>query len=71
MLVGIIEPAKSSLNICLEMHEGLSPVANLLIKAVMNIVGYNNFKVFTLIIPTYNTFRDVVQNLLFDLQPRE
>jgi len=46
------------------MHEDLSPVTNLLVKAVVNLLGHNNFKVFTVIIPIYHVFRDVVQNLL-------
>jgi hypothetical protein len=51
------------------MHDDLSPVTNLLVKSVVNLLGHNNFKVFTIVIPNYHVFRDVVQNLLVELQP--
>lgn len=52
------------------MHDGLSMIANMFVKAMMNILGESNLKVFALIMPSYNVFRDVVQNLLFEVQPK-
>jgi hypothetical protein len=51
------------------MHPELSPVANLLIKAAMGMTGTMGAKIFTVIVPSYAIFRDVVQNLLSDFQP--
>ena len=52
------------------MHEGLSMIANMFVKAMINILAEINLKVFALIMPSYNVFRDVVQNLLFEVQPK-
>lgn len=52
------------------MHEGLSSISNMFAKAMISILGEINLKVFALIMPSYNVFRDVVQNLLFEFQPK-
>ena len=52
------------------MHADLSPVANLLVKAAMTMASTLGAKVFTIILPSYGIFRDVVQNLLNDFQPK-
>ena len=52
------------------MHADLIPVANLLVKAAMAMAGTLGAKVFTIILPSYGIFRDVVQNLLNDFQPK-
>lgn len=64
----IFENAKNALNICFEMHSELSPVANLLVKGAMGLIGTMGAKVFTMIVPSYAIFRDIVQNLLNDFQ---
>lgn len=58
-------------NVCFEMHDDLKGIANLLIKAAMNIVRTLGCKMFAIIINSYSTFKDTVQNLLFDIEPRE
>jgi hypothetical protein len=65
----LFETAKSAVNICFEMHSDLSPIANLLVKASMGMTGTMDAKIFTVIVPSYSIFRDVVQNLLSDFQP--
>lgn len=52
------------------MHEGLMPIANMVVKALTGILGESNLKVFTLIMPGYSVFMDVVENLLREMHPR-
>lgn len=65
----LFESSKSAVNVCFEMHLELSPVANLLIKAAMGMTGTMGAKIFTVVVPSFAIFRDVVQNLLNDIQP--
>lgn len=65
----LFESSKSAVNVCFEMHLELSPVANLLIKAAMGMTATMGAKIFTVVVPSSGIFRDVVQNLLNDLQP--
>lgn len=65
----LFETSRSAVNICFEMHLELSPVANLMVKAIIGSIGTLGAKVFTIIMPSYSIFRDVIQNLLYDFQP--
>lgn len=65
----LFQNAKNAVNVCFEMHPDLSPVSNLVMKAAMGMTGTMGAKIFTVIVPSYAIFRDVVQNLLSDMQP--
>jgi uncharacterized BrkB/YihY/UPF0761 family membrane protein len=67
----LFETSKNAVNICFEVHPDLSPVANLLVKASISMIGALGAKVFTILLPSYAIFRDVIQNLLNDFQPQE
>jgi len=70
LLRKILQECNHANNITFEMHEGLSSISNMFAKAMISILGEINLKVFALIMPSYNVFRDVVQNLLFEFQPK-
>ena len=65
----LFENAKGAVNVCFEMHNDLSPVANVLVKTAMSMVEELGTKVFTMTVPSFIVFRDVVHNLLNDFQP--
>jgi hypothetical protein len=65
----IFETVKNSVNVCFELHEELTPISNLIVKAIVSKITEISAKVFTIVLPSYSVFRDVVQNLLSDLQP--
>jgi hypothetical protein len=58
------EETKNSLNIAFQMHEDLRPLASVLMKTLMNVVGETNLRVFTLIVPQFGIFSELVNNLM-------
>ena len=52
-----------------EMHEDLSSIANVLVKAILNHLGERNPNLhsFRLVVPNFTLFKDLSNNLLTDL----
>ena len=46
------------------MHKDLNPIAGELVKTLINIVSEINLKVFTLIVPQYAVFIQLVNSLM-------
>jgi hypothetical protein len=66
----ILEEVKNALNIGFEMHEKLCSMGGLLVKTFVGILSETNLRVFTLIVPHYNVFAEMVNYLLVECQPK-
>ena len=67
----MFEATRNALNIGFQMHEELRPISGELVKTFMSIVGETNLRVFTIIVPTYGMFHQMVNNLMSEFEPRE
>ena len=71
ILIKLIKQKSNINNLYFEINNDLQDIANLLIKAIINVAKKIDCKTLDIIIKSYKTFKDIVNNLLFDIEPKE